>query len=193
MGPTDAFQVLGDDHDKVRRMLAELEHGPTATTGADEAQLRARRRSTVHLIIEESRHEAAEEQYFWPAVRDRVPDGGRLADQAVSQEQQGKAVLAALDQLEAWDDDFEQLLSTFIGAARDHIEFEESQVWPLLRQALSEEERQQLGERLEEAKALGPARPHPSTPPTPAVLKAARRPTAPTDQLRESMSRRGHR
>ena len=45
------------------------------------------------LVIEESRHEAVEEMYFWSAVRDRVPNGDELADTATGQEQKGKEIL----------------------------------------------------------------------------------------------------
>jgi hypothetical protein len=69
------------------------------------------------------RHEALEEMYFWPAVRDHLPDGDALADQATGQEQEAKQVLARLDKLGAGDAEFEELLGTFIGAAREHIAF----------------------------------------------------------------------
>jgi hemerythrin-like domain-containing protein len=53
-----------------------------------------------------------------------------LADEAITQEQQARCVLAELDKLEADDARFEALLSAFTQAARRHIEFEETQVWP---------------------------------------------------------------
>ena len=66
---TDVFTVLAQDHQEVKAMLAELERGPTKATGATEDQLALRKKMTEQLIIEESRHEALEEMYFWPAVR----------------------------------------------------------------------------------------------------------------------------
>ncbi len=113
------------------------------------------------LITEESRHEAAEEMYLWPAVRDRLPYGDQLADQAISQEREGQEILASLARAEAGDPDFEGLLSEFIGAGRDHIAFEENQVWPALRARLSEAEASELGDRVEQAKETGPTSPRP--------------------------------
>jgi hypothetical protein len=55
-------------------MLAELERGPTAQTGANDNHLIRRKKMVEELIIEESRHEAVEKMYFWPAVRDRLPE-----------------------------------------------------------------------------------------------------------------------
>ena len=95
----DVFTVLAQDHQEVKAMLAELERGPTKATGATEGQLALRKKMTEQLIIEESRHEALEEMYFWPAVRDRLQSGDTLADEATGQEQDAKQVLASLDKL----------------------------------------------------------------------------------------------
>jgi Hemerythrin HHE cation binding domain len=88
-----------------------------------------RKKMVEELIIEESRHEAVEKMYFWPAVRERLPDGDELADTATGQEQEGKEVLDRLDELNADQPEFEELVFTFISAGRDHIAFEETKVW----------------------------------------------------------------
>jgi hemerythrin-like domain-containing protein len=141
----DMFEVLKRDHDEVRRMLAELHIGPTALTGATGNQLDARRRLTGQLIIAESRHEAVEDKFFWPAVRRQGPEAEQLADQAVRQEQQARRALAALTELGPDAIDFEPLLTDVIAAGFEHIEFEEEQVWPLLRQAISPAQAAELG------------------------------------------------
>jgi hypothetical protein len=92
---TSVFDVLAQDHAEVKRMLTELELGPTAATGADADQLALRKRMVQQLVIEVSKHEAVEEMYFWPAVRSHVTDGTDLANQAQGQEQEGKEVLTA--------------------------------------------------------------------------------------------------
>jgi hemerythrin superfamily protein len=185
------FDVLGHDHDEVKRMLDELETGPTAATGASENGLALRKKMAEQLVIEESKHEAVEEMYFWPAVRERVPDGDRLADTAIGQEQEGKEVLDKLDKAEAADPEFERLVTEFIKAAREHIGYEETQVWPLLRTALSAQEASDLGNQLEEAKKSAPTRPHPRTPASPGVLKKAGPAVAAADQFRDAASGRG--
>jgi hypothetical protein len=143
---------------------------------------------TEQLIIEESKHEALEEMYFWPVVRDHLPDGDTLADQATSQEQEAKEVLAKLD---AGDAEFEKLLGRFIGAAREHIQFEETAVWPGLRTALNTERAAELGTQIAEGKKTAPTRPHPHTPPSPGALKAAGPIAAVADRARDTVTRRG--
>jgi len=82
----DAFEVLAEDHAEVKQMLNELESTPGHSAGATEAVLAARKRLAQRLVMASSRHEAAEEQYFWPTVRDRLGCGNQLADEAIGQE-----------------------------------------------------------------------------------------------------------
>jgi len=187
----DVFTVLAQDHQEVKAMLAELERGPTKATGATEDQLALRKKMTEQLIIEESRHEALEEMYFWPAVRDRLESGDTLADEATGQEQDAKQVLASLDKLGPDDGEFERLLGKFIMDAREHIEFEESQVWPLMRTALPAETSAELGSKIAEGKKTAPTRPHPHTPPSPGVLKTAGPVAAAADKARDAVTGRG--
>jgi hypothetical protein len=188
---SDVFDVLKHDHEEVKAMLTQLEAGPTGLAGATEAQLRERKKLTEQVIIEESKHEAVEEQYFWPAVRDQGPEGDRVAEQALRQEQNAKQVLAELDKLEPADEHFEALLTGFIKDAREHISFEETQAWPLLRAGITAEAARELGEQLTDAKKSAPTRPHPHTPPNAGVLKAAGPVAAAADKLRDAATGRG--
>ena len=78
----DVFDVLTDEHEEIRQVLAELEKGPVAATGATEDQLMLRKIMTEELIIEQSKHEQIELTCLWPAVREHVAGGERLADRA---------------------------------------------------------------------------------------------------------------
>ena len=84
----DVFAVLGQDHAEVKQMLAELENGPTRMGGASTAQLQDRKQLVEALVIAESKHEAVEEEFFWPVVQDLSGDGAELAGQGTDQEQE---------------------------------------------------------------------------------------------------------
>jgi hemerythrin-like domain-containing protein len=186
----NVFDVLRKDHEEVLRALAELESGPAGVSaGAD--QRMAREKLVEQLIIEESKHEAVEEEYFWPAVRDRVPGGDGLADHAVEQEQAAKYVLNDLIGVKADDPKFEELLGTFIEDGREHIGYEENSVWPELKKVLSADEADDLGTKVEEGKKFAPTRPHPHTPPKPGVLKTAGPAVAAADKARDAVTGRG--
>lgn len=90
----------------------------------------------------------------------------------ISQEDSAKHVLARLDTLGPGDCEFDDLLAKFIPATRDHIDDEESQVWPQLRQVLSAAEAEDLGSKVADAKKTAPTRPRPHTPTHPGALRA---------------------
>ncbi len=158
-----AFDVLASDHEQVERLLSQFEAAPAAA-GVNDSLLEARKKTAETLVIEESKHEAVEEMYFWPAVRKHLPDGDKLADKAIAQEQEGKRILAELDKLDADSPEFDMLVGEFIKAAREHIAFEESQVWPGLRAVMTETEAADLGDSLEQGKKTAPGRPGRPTP-----------------------------
>jgi hemerythrin-like domain-containing protein len=133
----DMFDVLAEDHEEIRQALAELEKGPTAATGASDDQLMLRKIMTEELIAEESKHEEIELTCLWPALREHVPGGDQLADRVICAELQIVALLADLDKLDAGQPEFEDLLSQFTRAAREHFDFEERHVFPRLRAAFA--------------------------------------------------------
>jgi hemerythrin superfamily protein len=185
-----AFDVLASDHEQVKRLLSQFEAAPAAS-GVNDSLLEARKKMAETLVIEESKHEAAEEMYFWPAVRKFLPGGDELADKAIGQEQEGKRILAELDKLDADNPQFDMLVGEFIKAARDHIRFEETQVWPGLQAVMTETEAADLGDSLEQSKKTAPTRPHPHTPPSPGVLKTAGPAAAAADRARDAATGRG--
>jgi hypothetical protein len=129
--------------------------------------------------------------YFWPAVREHLANGDELADTAIGQEQEGKEVLDKLDKIDAGQPEFEELVATFIRAGREHIGYEETQVWPGLRSTLTSQQAEELGGKMEAAKKTAPTRPHPHTPPSPGALKAAGPVAAAADKARDAMTNRG--
>ena len=187
----DVFQVLRKDHDEVKAMLAKLEEGPSAGTGATADQLGFRKRAVEAVIIEESKHEAAEQMYFWPAVKRLGPDGQRVAEAGLEQEAEADPVLADLDKLQPDDEGFEERLVAFTAAARAHITYEEAHAWPLLRASISADEAQSLGDQITRAKKLAPTRPHPHVPAQPGAVKAAGPVAAVADRLRDAVTGRG--
>lgn len=187
----DVFQVLKTDHDEVKAMLARLEEGPKAGGGATADQLAERQQLAEEVIISEAKHEAAEQQYFWPALRELGPEGDRVADEGTGQEQEGEQVLYELARLNPDDERFEKMLAVFTSAARAHIAFEEAHAWPLLRASISAERAAQLGDKIAQAKKLAPTRPHPHTPPSEGAAKTAGPMAGIADRLRDAVTGRG--
>ncbi|AFM19905.1 hypothetical protein Mycch_5220 [Mycolicibacterium chubuense NBB4] len=182
----DALTYLRQDHESVLGMLEALDGAP-ADDGARSSGLAT---YVTNLVIAESQHEAVEEQFFWPAVRDALADGDELADAAIEQEQQGKQLLQKLEDGSPGEPDYQQAIEDFAAAAREHIAYEQDVVWPALSQALSRDELEKLGQKLEAAKKAAPTRPHPHTPPNATVLKTAGMGAAAMDHVRDAVTGR---
>jgi hemerythrin-like domain-containing protein len=182
----DALTFLRQDHKSVLGMLEVLADAPSGS-GAKSSGLDT---MVTNLVIAESQHEAIEEQFFWPAVREALADGGELADTAVEQEQTGKRLLQQLEGKRPGEPAYHRALSEFVKAAREHITYEQDVVWPKLEAAVSRQELEKLGVKLETAKKIAPTRPHPRTPPNPLVLKTIGMGVAILDRLRDLLSGR---
>ncbi len=182
----DALTFLRQDHKSVLGMLEVMADAPTGT-GAQSSGLSA---MVTNLVIAESQHEAIEEQIFWPAVRDALDDGDALADTAIEQEQAGKHLLQRLEDGEPGDPDYHDALREFVKLGREHIAWEQDVVWPRFEAAVGKDELLKMGEKLEMAKKIAPTRPHPDTPPNPAVLKTMGMATAIVDHVRDAASGR---
>lgn len=184
----DVIELLREDHEKVLIMLTELENVP-AMVGAD--QLQARKELVTKRVIAESQHEAIEEQYFWPMVRESVPGGEELARHAVEQEDAAKKVLAALDRAEPAQADFEPMVGRIIADGREHIDYEQTQVWPRVLESVDKSTLEELGEKMAKAKSMAPTRPHPATPSSPGAQKTAGMAAAAADKVRDTLTGRG--
>lgn len=191
----DIFSRIERDHRKIIGILDALEE--IAGDGDGEVSWGSRRKLAQQLVIEESRHEAAEEMYLWPAVRETVDAGRGKAANGVRQEGSAKRLLQRLDKAASKPDrDGEDaagpgLLSSISAALREHIAYEEATVLPRLRLSLSEADAARLGDMYEHAKASGPTRPHPLTPPLPGVLRTVGKASATLDTARDILMRRG--
>jgi hemerythrin-like domain-containing protein len=182
----DALMFLRQDHKSVLGMLEVLDEAPSGS-GAEISGLET---MVTNLVIAESQHEAIEEQFFWPAVRDALEDGDALADDAIKQEQDGKELLQRLTDGKPGEAEYHQALQQFIKVGREHISYEQDVVWPRFEAAVSREQLGKLGEKLERAKKIAPTRTHPDTPPNPMVLKTMGVGTAIVDHVRDAFTGR---
>ena len=131
----DALTFLRQDHKSVLGMLEVLDEAPSGT-GAHISGLET---MVTNLVIAESQHEAIEEQFFWPAVRDSLEEGDALADQAIEQEQDGKKLLQRLTDGKPGEAEYHEALQHFVKAGRDHIAYEQDVVFPRFEAAVSRE------------------------------------------------------
>ena len=182
---TDIVSVLTRQHDQVTAMLQQVKAIPGAAKGGSPIH-EAERASIIDMITAAlSKHEAAEEEHFWPWVRSVLEDGEDLAQTAFGQEQEGRKLLAALGKTEASQERFDELAEELDKACRKHVAFED-RVLLRLRAAASQQDREAMGVRFLRAWRHAPTRPHPHAPARPkGAVQAAGAAGAAMDRVRD--------
>jgi hypothetical protein len=182
----DAVTVLGRQHNQVKVLLKQLEALPSHTTGGTPEQMSARKSIVDMITVRLSEHETIEEEHFWPAVRDALPDGDELADGALQQEQEGKETLTELGRLEPDSREFDELVEQLVLELRKHVAYEEK-VFLQIREAVEPGDLDKLGQKMLSAKKRAPTRPHRHAPKRPgAAVKAAAAGAAALDKARDA-------
>ncbi len=178
----DLIDVLMVDHREVESLFTRLESG--AGTPAE------RRRMTDAVIAELVRHSVAEEIYLYPAARDVLPEGDKLADHEIEEHAEAEQTMKRLESLDPADPAFDVTLVKLITEVRHHIGDEETDLFPKLRQACTPAQLQDLGDKVERAKKVAPTRPHPSAPHTPPANLALTPGTGLVDRIRDAVTGR---
>src|SRR6266508_4433862 len=161
----DVVDVLMADHREVEGIFAELEK----PGGSPQ-----RRRDLAQVVIAELvRHSTAEEQHLYPATREYLPDGDRIAEHELAEHARAEDVMHQLMKLDADEDTFNHLLAKLISDIRHHIQEEETKLFPRLRDACYRATLVQLGRKALAAEKVAPTRPHPAAPDTPPLNKLA--------------------
>ncbi|MEU0185231.1 hemerythrin domain-containing protein [Streptomyces sp. NBC_00510] len=143
------------------------------------------------VTIELVRHSVAEEQYLYPAVREHVEGGDRIADKEIADHARIEELLKELEQLPPNDGRFHPLLMRLMDEVTAHVQDEEGTLFPGLSSACSPEALDDLGDKVRRAKSLAPTRPHPAAPHTPPANKLLAPGAGLVDRARDFVSGRG--
>jgi hemerythrin superfamily protein len=130
-----------------------------------------------------SAHAAAEEQVLYPVVRAELPDGQRLATDALDEHQQVKEALDAIARTPLEADEFDRRLQAIILDVQHHVEKEEGEIFEKLHGWLGKDRLRALGEAFASAEQFAPTRPHPRLPQTPPFNTAAGTAAAVVDRV----------
>lgn len=165
---TDLIDVLVTDHRRVETLFTELETGDAEPD---------HRRDLVDVIVAELvRHAVVEELYLLPTVRELLPDGDQVAERELRRHADAERIMDTADPDTA----------ALVAAARAHIEEQERDLLPRVRQVCAPDRLDDLGRRAEAAKRIAPTRPHPHAPAN--RLGAAG--TGLVDRVRDAMTNR---
>lgn len=174
----DAVDLLTKDHREVENLFTQYESSIDTDS----------KLGTAHQIVHDlAVHGEIEELRFYPRLREVLDDGDRLADEAIDEHLAIKETLNAIDSMSSYEEALDDRMRELIAEVRHHVEEEERELFPKIRQALSDEDLRELGERMERARSMVPTRPHPKAPTSPGAKAVASPPVALIDRIRDGI------
>jgi len=158
---TDAIVILKDDHTEIRKLFREFrDAGENATKTKSRIVAKILQALTVHTYIEN--------EHMYPAVRELVPDVEDDVLESYEEHHVADVLCAELAAMSAEDERFDAKTTVLIENVTHHIEEEEQEWFPKVREALGRKQLQEIGAVMLEAKKKAPRRPE-----QPGALKKA--------------------
>ncbi len=179
----DAIELLISDHRELEQLFNMMD-AARATGHADEQRYVAE-----HVVEDLSVHAVIEEMILYPAMRDALPDGDQLVEDALEEHQEAKELLTRIDGKDPQSEEARNAFDELVSTIRHHVQEEENDLLPRLREALGQERLQQMGEQLEMARKAAPTHPHPHAPNTPPGNVAAGGFATVVDKIRDALQR----
>ncbi len=140
----NAFALLKEDHQRVAGILEKID----ATT---ERGIKTREKLFTQLKTELDIHAEIEETIFYPAL-EKHDETRDITLEGIEEHRIVKELLAELDAMAKDDEVWTAKMTVLKENVEHHVEEEEGEMFPKARKALSEEEVERLGTRLEAAK-----------------------------------------
>ena len=157
---TDAIVILREDHKEVRALFREFEKSTTT---------KARKGSIVKKVIELlTVHTYIENEVMYPEVRRLLPDLEDDVLESYEEHHVADVLVMELATLKPGDERFEAKTTVLIENVRHHMDEEEQDWFPKVREGLGRNQLQDLGAQLLEAKRKAPR-----SPAQPSALKKA--------------------
>jgi hemerythrin superfamily protein len=179
----NVIEELTADHREVEAMFDSFNQLPV---GSEQ-----RREIADQFTIELVRHSVAEETHLYPAVREHIADGDSLADKELADHAEVEKHLKKLEGLNADHVEFDGLVTTIASEVTDHVRDEEDRLFPMLADACTPEQLNELGDKIRDAKKTAPTRPHPSAPSTPPLKTLLAPGMGLVDRARDYVTGRG--
>lgn len=177
----DVVDILTADHREMTELLARA----TQTQDAEQ------RRDLVETAIAEvMRHAVAEEMYVYPVMEKHLPNGKEEVEHDKQEHDEIVQVMKKLEEADAADPAFMNLVQELDKQLRHHVDDEESDQFPKLRANLSGEQLLEMGDKVQKAKQLAPTRPHPSAPHSELFHKSVGPGVGMIDRLRDKLTGR---
>lgn len=135
----DPIALLEQDHRKVEQLFEKYR------TSQDPA-------IAEQICMELTVHATIEEQVVYPVVKKDVPEGKELEQEAEKEHNEVKELIAQIEAAGFDDPSVPELVQKIEEGVTHHVEEEESEMFPKLRESVEGDRLTQLGEKLQQAK-----------------------------------------
>lgn len=144
----DIIDLVLQDHRTVEQLFDKLQSAEGST---DQTKLFGQVKDELE------RHATAEEKVLYPRVRKDVPEGKEEAKDANEEHDEIRESLKEVEEHEAGTELFTLAVTQLVATTKHHVGVEESELLPDFRANSEPSEREELGQRFEEAKTKIPA------------------------------------
>jgi hemerythrin-like domain-containing protein len=149
---TDAIVLLKEDHKEMRKLFREFENaGENAEKTKERLVEKILEALTVHTYIEN--------EVMYPEVRKLMPEVEDDILESYEEHHVADVLVMELANMSPTDERFDAKTTVLIENVEHHIDEEEEEWFPKVREGLGRNQLQEIGEEMLEAKKTAPTRP----------------------------------
>ena len=149
---TDAIVLLKNDHKEIRKLFTQFEKaGENAHAAKGKAVDRIIELLTIHTYIEN--------EVMYPRVRALLPEVEDDVLESYEEHHVADVLVVELSTMKPTDERFTAKTTVLIESVEHHIEEEEQEWFPKVREGLGRKQLQEIGAEMQQARAKAPRRP----------------------------------
>ena len=126
--PRDAVALLKQDHAEVKAMFKQYEE-------LGDRAFATKQKLAEKICLELTKHAIAEEEIFYPAVREDVKEGDDLVDEATVEHATAKDLIAQIHAMDPHDDLYDAKVKVLGEYIDHHVKEEEEEMFPQAKKA----------------------------------------------------------
>lgn len=134
---THITDTLHQDHQKVSQLIGKLK----GTGGGEQKTRGSLCRQIKHELMA---HSEFEEEVFYPALREGSPEGGPEVEAAFEEHEEVEQMLDEIEQMDPTSNEFMTAIDQLEQAVLEHVQHEESRIFPIAQQLLKEADAAQM-------------------------------------------------
>jgi hemerythrin superfamily protein len=135
----DPITMLEQDHRKVEALFADWQQTHDATVAQQ-------------ICTELTVHATVEEQAVYPVLAQDVPKGEELEEEAEQEHGEAKELIAKIQQAGYTGPQVDQFMEELISGVNHHVEEEEGEIFPKLRQSIPKDKLDAIGAQAQQLK-----------------------------------------